>query len=60
VFAGEILKIIGNHISHVDFSNCAITHKGIAYLSEALIFATGTVSFFRSFIYSPSLSLFWQ
>lgn len=38
---GEILKIIGNHISHVDFSNCAITHKGIAYLSEALIFATG-------------------
>jgi hypothetical protein len=38
------LKIIGNHISHVDFSNCAITHKGIAYLSEALIFATGTLT----------------
>ena len=52
MFAGEILKIIGNHISHVDFSNCAITHKGIAYLSEALIFATGTVSFILLFAFA--------
>ncbi len=38
----EILKVVSNSICSVNLSGCSLTPKGVTYLAEALIFATGT------------------